>query len=83
MGGGGGGVLPHQRGTLSKNLIAKYLKEWALSIAMQLRKFHFLFLFLFLFSSQARKLLKYMDPVEKIFSNRVGVQLMTEKKPVQ
>ena len=50
---------------------------------MQLRKFHFLFLFLFLFSSQARKLLKYMDPVEKIFSNRVGVQLMTEKKPVQ
>ena len=48
---------------------------------MQLRKFHFLFLFLF--SSQARKLLKYMDPVEKIFSNRVGVQLMTEKKPVQ
>ena len=77
----GGGVLPHQRGTLSKNLIAKYLKEWALSIAMQLRKFHFLFLFLF--SSQARKLLKYMDPVEKIFSNRVGVRLMTEKKPVQ
>ena len=72
-------VLPHKRGTLSKNLAAKFWKN-KLSLAMQLQKFHF---FLFLFSSQTRKLLKYKDPVEKTFNVRVRVELMTGKEPVQ
>lgn len=41
------------RGTLSKNLAAKFWKN-KLPLAMQLQKFHFLFLF----SSQTRKLLE-------------------------
>lgn len=51
-----------------------------LSSTMQLQRFHFS---ICLFSSQARKLLKYIDPVEKRFSIRVGVELMKGKEPVQ
>ena len=47
---------------------------------MQLQKFYF---FLFLFSLLARNLLKYLDPVEKTFYIRVGVELLTGKEPVQ
>lgn len=49
-------------------------------LAMQLLKFHFS---LFLFSSQTRQFLKYMDPIEKSFRVRVGVELMSGKVPVQ